>query len=211
VGDRGTSMETLLKTQQAAGWFCWSCCSGLVAAVAQRGPVLRSCLAPVFLLILTTTGIDLVPRSPGGGRSPMYSAAVRVLQEEGGRLSPMQVLAALPDGMPLSEASGTVVATLMGVMHRRRQAQVRRQRGGSGAVLFYTCSRRCQCRDMVSTAGVERAPASPRAQVVRGLHRSRNLSCRADVAEMSGRRLVVGEESACHGCHRLLMNRVVHG
>ena len=55
----------------------------------------------------------------------MYSEAVRVLQEEGGRLNPLQVLAALPDDMPLTEASGPLSATLTGVMHRRRQAQVR--------------------------------------------------------------------------------------
>lgn len=89
----------------------------------------------------------------------MYAAAVRVLNEEGGRLSPLQVLGvefvskgrmapwveletssaapllqvlgALPDSMPLGEAVATLEPTLVGVMHRRRQTQVGLHSGDS--------------------------------------------------------------------------------
>lgn len=61
-----------------------------------------------------------------GGPEPKYSAAIRVLQEEGGSLSPMQVLSTLPDSMPLHLASGTLMALLEGAMHRKRMAQAMR-------------------------------------------------------------------------------------
>lgn len=62
--------------------------------------------------------------SPGSGRQPLYAAAVRVLHEEGGNLSPLQVLAALPDSMPLHVAVEQLNSMLAGVMHRRRHTQV---------------------------------------------------------------------------------------
>ncbi|GAX74850.1 hypothetical protein CEUSTIGMA_g2296.t1 [Chlamydomonas eustigma] len=49
------------------------------------------------------------------------------------------------------------------------------------------------------------------AQVLRGLHRSHNLAHRAVLAQLSSQRLLVSEESACHGCHNLLMDKVVSG
>ena len=54
----------------------------------------------------------------------MYAAAIRVLNEEGGGLSPLLVLRAIPDSMPLSNAAATLELALAGVMHMRRQTQV---------------------------------------------------------------------------------------
>ncbi len=45
-------------------------------------------------------------------------------------------------------------------------------------------------------------------QLVRALQRGQNLSLRAEVAELEGARVVVGEDTPCRGCQRLLGDRV---
>lgn len=48
-------------------------------------------------------------------------------------------------------------------------------------------------------------------QVIRGLHRARNLTVRAELAQLSCQRVLITEDSTCHACHRLLLDKVVYG
>jgi len=106
---------------------------------------------------------------PGDGHEPRYGAAVRVLHAEGGSLSPLQVLQALPDDMPLHLASQTLSGMLASVLHRKRHTQV-----------------------------------------VRGLTRGQNLAARAHLVELSSQHVLVGDDTVCRGCHRLLGDKVFY-
>jgi hypothetical protein len=153
-----------------------------------------------------------------------------------------QVLAALPDHMPLHMASHTLTAMLAGVMHRNRHTQVR----AAGFFSFFSecyitaalaLSPRCSlhlCRPSPTSffspiLPASRAPllalplvhpppslhsssSSPSSsQVLRGLQRARNISTRAELADISSQRVAIGEETTCMGCHRLILDNVVFG
>jgi hypothetical protein len=55
---------------------------------------------------------------------PDYGSACRVLNAEGASLNPLQLLGALPAGMPLHLAGNVLSRTLSGLQHRHRQGQV---------------------------------------------------------------------------------------
>jgi hypothetical protein len=62
---------------------------------------------------------------PSGSSTPrQFAAAARVLAAEGAHLSPLRLLAALGDDMPLHLAAPTCTRVLEGLLHRRRQGQV---------------------------------------------------------------------------------------
>lgn len=55
---------------------------------------------------------------------PDYGSACRVLNAEGASLNPLQLLGALPAGMPLHLAGNVLARLLSGLQHRHRQGQV---------------------------------------------------------------------------------------
>lgn len=55
---------------------------------------------------------------------PDYGSACRVLNAEGASLNPLQLLGALPAGMPLHLAGNVLSRMLSGLQHRHRQGQV---------------------------------------------------------------------------------------
>lgn len=74
---------------------------------------------------------------------PDYGSACRVLNAEGASLNPLQLLGALPAGMPLHLAGNVLSRMLSGLQHRHRQGQVVRCVHCAGEFDWYCCC--CLC------------------------------------------------------------------
>lgn len=123
-------MSSLISTQQSKHVLheCVLPCSICRALNDQDVwmQLLQLCLNPRATLAQSPIPLDLYPAAAAelAHVEPDYGSACRVLNAEGTSLNPLQLLRALPAGMPLHLAGNVLSRMLSGLQHRHRQGQV---------------------------------------------------------------------------------------